>query len=238
MSKKDSSHSSRMLKILPPILTVALVLLCIYIGSRMSIQGLISYTPSNVLLAAAGILALFAVKSLSVIFPLSVLYIVSAFWFGKWVGLAVCYLGLVVSCTIPYLLGRHFGAGMVEVSVNEAEMALMVDTYCVSNIKQQDGSYLLRIVSVLPGDLCSLFLGACSVDYRRYLIGSLLGLSPMMILHVLFADLFAQSLSGSFWEALTPQTIVAIVVLVVVSIISSVILNKRYSPKEPPADRT
>ena len=72
MSKKDSSHSSRMLKILPPILTVALVLLCIYIGSRMSIQGLISYTPSNVLLAAAGILALFAVKSLSVIFPLSV----------------------------------------------------------------------------------------------------------------------------------------------------------------------
>ena len=68
MSKKDSSHSSRMLKILPPILSVALVLLCIYIGSRMSIQGLISYTPSNVLLAATGILALFAVKSLSVIF--------------------------------------------------------------------------------------------------------------------------------------------------------------------------
>ena len=199
MSKKDSSHSSRMLKILPPILTVALVLLCIYIGSRMSIQGLISYTPSNVLLAAAGILALFAVKSLSVIFPLSVLYIVSAFW-----------------CKYPKLRQLQ--------SVGDSNQLMF--------------SYLLRIVSVLPGDLCSLFLGACSVDYRRYLIGSLLGLSPMMILHVLFADLFAQSLSGSFWEALTPQTIVVIVVLVVISIISSVILNKRYSPKDPPADRT
>ena len=33
---------------------------------------------------------------------------------------------------------------MWEVSANEADMALMVDTYCVSNIKQQDGSYLLR----------------------------------------------------------------------------------------------
>ena len=230
MSKKDSSHSSRMLKILPPILTVALVLLCIYIGSRMSIQGLISYTPSNVLLAAAGILALFAVKSLSVIFPLSVLYIVSAFW------LAVCYLGLVVSCTIPYLLGRHFGAGMVEQLLCKYPKLRQLQSVGDSN--QLMFSYLLRIVSVLPGDLCSLFLGACSVDYRRYLIGSLLGLSPMMILHVLFADLFAQSLSGSFWEALTPQTIVVIVVLVVVSIISSVILNKRYSPKEPPADRT
>ena len=222
MSKKASSHSSRMLKILPPILTVALVLLCIYIGSRMSIQGLISYTPSNVLLAAAGILALFAVKSLSVIFPLSVLYIVSAFW--------------LVSCTIPYLLGRHFGTGMVEQLLCKYPKLRQLQSVGDSN--QLMFSYLLRIVSVLPGDLCSLFLGACSVDYSRYLIGSLLGLSPMMILHVLFADLFAQSLSGSFWEALTPQTIVVIVVLVVISIISSVILNKRYSPKEPPADRT
>lgn len=121
MSKKDSSHSSRMLKILPPILTVALVLLCIYIGSRMSIQGLISYTPSNVLLAAAGILALFAVKSLSVIFPLSVLYIVSAFWFGKWVGLAVCYLGLVVSWHHSLSAGqtlrcRNGGAAALQIS--------------------------------------------------------------------------------------------------------------------------
>ena len=236
MSKQDSSHSSRMFKILPPILTVGLVALCIYIGSKMSIQGLISYTPSNVLLAAAGILALFAVKSLSVIFPLSVLYIVSAFWFGRWVGLAVCYLGLVVSCTIPYLLGRHFGAGMVEQLLCKYPKLRQLQSVGDSN--QLMFSYLLRIVSVLPGDLCSLFLGACSVDYRRYLIGSLLGLSPMMILHVLFADLFAQSLSGSFWEALTPQTIVVIVVLVVISIISSVILNKSYSPKEPPADRT
>ena len=155
MSKKDSSHSSRMLKILPPILTVALVLLCIYIGSRMSIQGLISYTPSNVLLAAAGILALFAVKSLSVIFPLSVLYIVSAFWFGKWVGLAVCYLGLVVSCTIPYLLGRHFGAGMVEQLLCKYPKLRQLQSVGDSN--QLMFSYLLRIVSVLPGDLCSLF---------------------------------------------------------------------------------
>lgn len=235
MSKKEFSLSSRMLKTLPPLITVGLVLLCIYIASRMSLQGLISYTPSNILLSAAGILALFAVKSMSVIFPLSALYVVSAFWFGKWVGLAICYLGLVCSCTLPYLLGRRFGAGVVEQLLCKYPRLRQMQKVGDSN--QIMLSYLLRIVSVLPGDLCSLFLGACSVDYRRYLIGSLLGLSPMMILHVLFADLFAQSLSGGLREALTPQTVVVIVVLVVISIISSVILNKRYSPKEPPADR-
>ena len=46
----------------------------------------------------------------------------------------------------PQELEQSIQGKVWEVSVNEADMALMVDTYCVSNIKQQDGSYLLRIV--------------------------------------------------------------------------------------------
>ena len=42
--------------------------------------------------------------------------------------------------------GTEYQGKVWEVSVNEGDMALMVDTYCVSNIKQQDGFYLLRIV--------------------------------------------------------------------------------------------
>ena len=229
MSKKDSSHSSRMLKILPPILTVALVLLCIYIGSRMSIQGLISYTPSNVLLAAAGILALFAVKSLSVIFPLSVLYIACALWFGRWGGLMMCYLGLTVSCTLPYLIGRRFGAGVVEHLIRKYPR--LDKLYQAGSSNQVMLSYLLRIVTVLPGDFCSLFLGACSVSYPRYLLGSMLGLSPLMIVHVLLADMVAQSLTGSLWEVLTPQSVGLVVILIGVSILSSVVLNRRWSSR-------
>lgn len=46
----------------------------------------------------------------------------------------------------PRELEQSIQGKVWEVSVNEADMALMVDTYCVSNIKQQDASYLLRIV--------------------------------------------------------------------------------------------
>ena len=46
----------------------------------------------------------------------------------------------------PMELEQSIQGKVWEVSANEADMALMVDTYCVSNIKQQDGSYLLRIV--------------------------------------------------------------------------------------------
>ena len=84
---------------------------------------------------------------------------------------------------------------------------------------------------MLPGDFCSLFLGACSVSYPRYLLGSMLGLSPLMIVHVLLADMVAQSLTGSLWEVLTPQSVGLVVILIGVSILSSVVLNRRWSSR-------
>ena len=183
----------------------------------------------SVLLAAAGILALYAVKSLSVVFPLSVLYIACALWFGRWGGLMMCYLGLTVSCTLPYLIGRRFGAGVVEHLIRKYPR--LDKLYQAGSSNQVMLSYLLRIVTVLPGDFCSLFLGACSVSYPRYLLGSMLGLSPLMIVHVLLADMVAQSLTGSLWEVLTPQSVGLVVILIGVSILSSVVLNRRWSSR-------
>ena len=110
---KTTLSFERLLRVLPPVLTVLLVVVCLVVGSRISWSNLLTYTPPNLLLAAAGILALYAVKSLSVVFPLSVLYIACALWFGRWGGLMMCYLGLTVSCTLPYLIGRRFGAGSI-----------------------------------------------------------------------------------------------------------------------------
>lgn len=221
------SKLTKTLKILPPILTILLVIISIIIGSRMSLSGLISYQPSNIILAAVGIVVLFAIKSLSVIFPLSALYIVSAFWFGTLWGIIINYIGLIVCVSVPYWIGHHFGSDLIDHLIDKYPKLQQIQKLGISN--QIMLSYLLRIVSVLPGDLCSLFLGACSTDYKRYLIGSLLGLSPVMILHVLFADLFSQSLSGGFLSALTPKSLVTIVVLIGISVVSSLLLNKKYS---------
>lgn len=143
------------------------------VGSRISWSNLLTYTPPNLLLAAVGILALYAVKSLSVVFPLSVLYIACALWFGRWGGLMMCYLGLTVSCTLPYLIGRRFGArggGASHPEISPAGQAL-------SGRQLQPGDAVLPAADChgVAGDFCSLFLGACSVSYPRYLLGSMLG---------------------------------------------------------------
>lgn len=226
---KTTLSFERLLRVLPPLLTALLVVVCLVVGSRISWSNLLTYTPPNLLLAAAGILALYAVKSLSVVFPLSVLYIACALWFGRWGGLMMCYLGLTVSCTLPYLIGRRFGAGVVEHLIRKYPR--LDKLYQAGSSNQVMLSYLLRIVTVLPGDFCSLFLGACSVSYPRYLLGSMLGLSPLMIVHVLLADMVAQSLTGSLWEVLTPQSVGLVVILIGVSILSSVVLNRRWSSR-------
>ena len=135
-------------------------------------------------------------------------------------GILISYIGLVISCSIPYCLGRHFGSGVIAGLVQKYPRLDKLQKTGISNEIML--SYLMRIVSILPGDLCSLFLGACSIRYPRYMIG----LSPMMILHVLFADIIAQSVSGSFLDALTPASVTTIIVLVAVSVVSSVLLNK------------
>ena len=226
---KTTLSFERLLRVLPPLLAVLLVVVCLVVGSRISWSNLLTYTPPNLLLAAVGILALYAVKSLSVVFPLSVLYIACALWFGRWGGLMMCYLGLTVSCTLPYLIGRRFGAGVVEHLIRKYPR--LDKLYQAGSSNQVMLSYLLRIVTVLPGDFCSLFLGACSVSYPRYLLGSMLGLSPLMIVHVLLADMVAQSLTGSLWEVLTPQSVGLVVILIGVSILSSVVLNRRWSSR-------
>lgn len=229
MSKRSSLPRS--LRIFPPLITVLLIVFSVYIASKMSLKGLVSYTPHNALLAAVGIIFLFGIKSLSVVFPLSALYIIAAFWFSPLIATVICYLGLVVALTLPYLIGKAFGSNLIVHLVERYPKLKALQERGISN--QVMLSYLLRIVSVLPGDLCSLFLGACSTDYKRYLIGSLLGLSPVMLLHILFADLLVDGMSIGFANALTPLDIIFAVGLVLISVWSSVLLNKKYSiPKK------
>lgn len=113
---KTTLSFERLLRVLPPVLTVLLVVVCLVVGSRISWSNLLTYTPPNLLPAAVGILALYAVKSLSVVFPLSVLYIACALWFGRWGGLMMCYLGLTVSCTLPYLIVATSAPGWWSIS--------------------------------------------------------------------------------------------------------------------------
>ncbi|HJE69036.1 argininosuccinate lyase, partial [Pseudomonas oryzihabitans] len=65
-------------------LTGLLTLICLFFLRDLTVEELLHYTPESLPLAAAALLALYAFKSLSVVFPLSVLYVASGIIFPLW----------------------------------------------------------------------------------------------------------------------------------------------------------
>lgn len=69
-------------------------------------QSILDYAPANPWLAATFLLLLYAVKSLSVVFPLIVLNIAGGFLFQPLTAILVNTLGVLIELTIPYWVGR------------------------------------------------------------------------------------------------------------------------------------
>ncbi len=75
-------------------------------GQPLSVNTILRYTPENTILAAVILLAFFALKSLTVVFPLSILYFASGILFHSVAAALISTAGLAITITIPYWIGN------------------------------------------------------------------------------------------------------------------------------------
>ncbi len=166
-------------KIAPPAIILGLAALCLIFRDSLNAQTILHYTPENLWLAALALLAFYAVKSLSVVFPLLALYVCAGLLFPVPLALAVNLLGLFVCVSLPYSLARCAGAGLVD------KLQKRYPKIARLNELQQGSelffAFFLRVVGVLPGDVVSMVLGATGMTYWKYVLGSLLGMLPGMV---------------------------------------------------------
>lgn len=158
---------------------LGLAALCLIFRDSLNAQTILHYTPENLWLAALALLAFYAVKSLSVVFPLLALYVCAGLLFPVPLALAVNLLGLFVCVSLPYSLARCAGAGLVDKLQKRYPIIARLN-------ELQQGSelffaFFLRVVGVLPGDVVSMVLGATGMTYWKYVLGSLLGMLPGMV---------------------------------------------------------
>ena len=168
----------------------------------------------------------YAVKSLSVFFPLLVLYAAAGRVFPLSKALLVNLIGLVICESIPYGIGRLSGTSLAAKLREKYPKLLALETL------HQRGSFplaaLTRAVGVVPGDLASLYFGAVRLPYFPYLMGSLTGLLPMMV-----ADtLLGKGIGG----AMSPELLAAWGISVLIAAASLLfcrnILKKTWNHKE------
>lgn len=156
-----------------------IVLICFLNRDKITAEHIAQYAPENTLLAVAAMIALFALKSLSVVIYSGLLYVVSGILFPLPIAIVVNFCGSAVMVSLPYFIGRKTGHDAVENILRKYPKAETLHQLRSDN--DFIFAFLVRVIGRLPSDVVSLYMGAIGAGYRQYLPGSLLGLLPHMI---------------------------------------------------------
>lgn len=202
---------------------IAIALMCIVFifidkitGEPLSVHTIIKYTPKDPILAAIVILLLYALKSLTVVFPLAILFLASGIIFPTWIAILINIIGLAITFTIPYWIGRYFGDEAIEEIYNRFPKVKEVTKYQNSNVFF--ACFITRIIGFLPGDIVSIYFGACNTNFPVYLLGGISG----CLLSIITTTILGEKLNNPF----TKEFFVVLLIRIIV-IIGAILLNRK-----------
>ncbi len=167
------------LKILPFVIMGILIITVLSSKEDPRVDQILSLMPDNLFLAALFLMGMYALKSLSVVFPIIVLQVAAGLIFPLWIALLLNILGTTIAYTIPYITGRLSGAGATEKLINKYPKVREI-IYMQQN-NSWFPSFILRAVSCLPADIVSMCLGSIKVPYTPYIVASVVGTLPGLI---------------------------------------------------------
>jgi len=186
-----------LIKYVPILCCMILAVFLILSGDEISVDSILHYAPENLLLAAGFMLLLYVFKSLSVFFPLMVLKLAVGFLFPPLTAIVVNILGMFVSLTVSYCVGRVSGTKLTEKLCGKYPK--LRELMQRSAEKQTAKAFFLRIVYILPLDVVSMYLGAARMPYPKYLAASLWGVLPSTIAATLLGASITDPASPMFW---------------------------------------
>ena len=180
------------------ILCVWLVILgvCLLHRDWFSVENVLGTSPQNMLLAALFLLALFALKSLSVFIYSGFLFLASGVLFPIPAAVLVNLLGTVIMVSLPYWLGRQMGGELIESIVRKYPKTAGLRQLQMEN--QLFLSFITRIINILPSDILSLYMGASGIHYGKYLLGSIAGMLLTIITFPILGSSITDPLSPLF----------------------------------------
>ncbi len=185
------------LRLLPLMCMAAVIIWYLLSGRELTVDDILSYSPGNPALAALFLWLAFALKSLSLMFPVLLLFAVCGRLFPLPLALLVNVVGISISLSLPYLVGRGSGADMT--------VRLMEKYPKLSELRALRGkngfffSFLVRIIGILPCDVVSLYLGNTRLPYLQYLLGGVLGFVPDIVCATVVGMQISDISSPWFW---------------------------------------
>lgn len=209
------------------VLVVTLVLLALYYRDQLTVDFIIHVVAEHPSIAALIFLALYLLKTLALVVPVIVLYVAAGLMFKPAVAIGLNTVGIWIGSTLPFLLGRYYGTSLVEkMYLRYPKLQQLVF------LQNQNGSlfaFAVRIIGFIPVELASMFMGALGTPYRPYILGSMLGLFPTMVLYTFLGYTISDPTSPAFIIVLA----LTILSTVVTAVLYPIYLRKQYNSQHP-----
>lgn len=132
------------------------------------------------------VMALFAIKSIVLVVPASLVNIGVGVAFTPVIGLLVNIAGVVVELTTSYFMGYFLGGEFVEKQLDKMKRGR---EYLEDDSKDSTVvMFFLRIIPIFSVNAISMFYGSSHYNYWKYLFVSMAGMLPRVIVLSLFGN--------------------------------------------------
>lgn len=165
---------------------------------QLTARAIAERSPGQGLAAAVFLVALYALKGLSLTFPLSALTAAGGLLFPYPAALAVNLVGVAAAQLGPFLLGRRQEGGLDALT----ERYPRIRALRPPRDHRWRTVFLLRLAGASPGDLVSMYLGAAGVPTGIYLSAGLLGAAPRVAAATALGSALWNPGSSRFWASL------------------------------------
>lgn len=152
---------------------------------NLDVRGIISASGS-IAIAIVSVLGVYLLKSIVFVVPASLIYIAVGLAFPTIVAIPVNIAGILLEVCVTYFLGRLLGGNIV---TNKLRKTKYGDKILALHEKNKlSAIFAIRVLPVFPIDIVSLFLGAVKMNFVHYLLVSLGGILPRVILFTILGD--------------------------------------------------
>ncbi|MDU1953975.1 MAG: VTT domain-containing protein [Peptoniphilus lacydonensis] len=199
LNESDEKVSKRVKKIQIVALVCfvsALVVILLTRSGNVSIESITENAQGDSRKSILSLMFLFAIKSLTIVIPLPSLYVASGILFSPLKAVLVSYLGLAITLTIPFILGRWSGAEEMEyIKKKYPKIEKVIE---MQERNEFLASFVIRLIGWFPCDVLSFYFGACKTNYLKYITSALLGCSIGVITNTLLGDVILNPFSWQF----------------------------------------
>lgn len=166
----------------PAVIIVAAAAYLVYFvatGRQITVADIVSHAPQHALPAALLLVIFYILKSLSIFFPITVLYAAGGYIFGPLWGMLVNFIGVAAGCLVQLMLGRLSGAdAAARLGRKYPKMAAL---FSAQERHPLTTAFVARLFGVISGDITSHYFGASGMPLIPCMVGSMLGVAPGLI---------------------------------------------------------